>query len=126
VSDTGGNPLALVELAAVLTGQQLGGRAPLPAQLPLTGGVERAFGDRYRRLTEAAQRFLLVVAADDTARLRVIVEAAQRLDAGDALDEVERAGLVRVEGTELFLYHPLVRSSVYRADHPAGAPRWGD
>ena len=34
-------------------------RAPLPAQLPLTGGVERAFLDRYRRLSEAAQRFLL-------------------------------------------------------------------
>jgi DNA-binding CsgD family transcriptional regulator len=115
VTDTGGNPLALVELAAVLTGEQLAGRAPLPAQLPLTGGVERAFGDRYRRLTDAAQRFLLVAAADDTSRLPVVVEAAVRLDAGDALDEVERAGLLRVEGNRLALYHPLVRSAVYRA-----------
>ncbi|WP_199522226.1 helix-turn-helix transcriptional regulator [Geodermatophilus marinus] len=115
VTGTGGNPLALVELAAVLTDDELAGQAPLPAQLPLTGGVERAFLDRYRRLTEAAQRFLLVAAADDTARLPVVGDAANRLDAGDALDEVERAGLLRVEGTTLSLHHPLVRSAVYRA-----------
>ena len=69
------------------------------APLPLTGGVERAFLDRYRRLSEAAQRFLLVAAADDTARLTVVRDAADRLGAGDAaLDEVERAGLLRVDG----------------------------
>ncbi|WP_248963811.1 AAA family ATPase [Sphaerisporangium perillae] len=116
VAGTGGNPLALAELAGVLTGEQLAGREPLPAQLPLTGGVERAFLDRYRRLHEPAQRFLLVTAADDTARLTVVRDAAERLDVGDdALDEVERAGLLHVDGDVLSLYHPLVRSAVYRA-----------
>src|SRR4051794_20968760 len=47
VAGTGGNPLALVELAGLLSAEQLAGRAPLPAPLPLTGGVERAFLDRY-------------------------------------------------------------------------------
>src|SRR3954470_5156601 len=56
VETTGGNPLALGELAGALTGDQLAGQAPLPAQLPLTGGVERAFLDRYRRVAESAQR----------------------------------------------------------------------
>ena len=79
VAATGGNPLTLGELTEVLSGDQLSGRAPLPDQLPLTGGVERAFGDRYRRLPEAAQRFLLVAAADDTARLPVVRDAADRL-----------------------------------------------
>ncbi|MGH3177682.1 MAG: AAA family ATPase, partial [Streptosporangiaceae bacterium] len=116
VAATGGNPLALGELSEVLSADQLSGRAPLPEQLPLTGGVERAFGDRYRRLPEAAQRFLLVAAADDTARLPVVRDAAGRLDAGDdALDAVEQAGLLRVDGDALTLYHPLVRSAVYRA-----------
>jgi DNA-binding CsgD family transcriptional regulator len=116
VAGTGGNPLALVELAGVLTGEQLAGRAPLPAQLPLTGGVERAFLDRYRRLDESAQRFLLVAAADDTGRLTVLRDAAERVDVGDAaLDEVERSGLLRVDGDAVSLYHPLVRSAVYRA-----------
>lgn len=116
VAATGGNPLALGELAAVLSGDQLAGRAPLPAQLPLTGGVERAFLDRYRRLPDSAQRFLLVAAADDTARLPVVRDAAERLGVGDeALDAVEQAGLLRVDGDILSLYHPMVRSAVYRA-----------
>ncbi len=116
VAATGGNPLALVELAGVLSADQLAGREPLPTQLPLTGGVERAFLDRHRRLSESAQLFLLVAAADDTGRLTVVRAAADGLGAGEeALDEVERAGLVRVEGDALLLHHPLVRSAVYRA-----------
>ena len=116
VVGTGGNPLALVELADVLSREQLAGREPLPPLLPVTGGVERGFLDRYRRLSEPAQRFLLVAAADDTSRLTVVGKAAERLDAGaDALDEVEHAGLLRAEGDVLSLYHPLVRSAVYGA-----------
>ncbi|MGY1914243.1 AAA family ATPase [Blastococcus sp. SYSU DS0973] len=116
VAATGGNPLALGELAAVLTGDQLAGRAPLPEPLPLTGGVERGFLDRVRRLSDPAQWLLLLAAADDTGRLTVVRDAATGLDAADdALDEVERIGLVRVDGDTLALYHPLVRSAVYRA-----------
>ena len=116
VAATGGNPLALGELATALTGDQLSGRAPLPAPLPLTEGVERGFLDRHRRLSPAAQRLLLVTAADDTARLSVVRGAAERLGAGDeALDEAERTGLVHVDGDTVVLYHPLVRSAVYRA-----------
>jgi DNA-binding CsgD family transcriptional regulator len=121
VAATGGNPLALVELSAALDPDQLAGRASLPTPLPLTGGVERAFLDRYRRLPEAAQRLLLVAAADDTGRLTVVRDAAERLDAGDdALDAAERCGLLSVDGTVLSLYHPLVRSAVYRAATSAG------
>ncbi len=116
VAATGGNPLALGELADALTGDQLAGRASLPTPLPLTGGVERGFLDRYRRLSMNAQRFLLLAAADDTGRLTVVRDAAARLDVDDdALDEAERVGLLRVDGDSLALYHPLVRSAVYRA-----------
>ncbi len=113
---TGGNPLALVEVAAALTGDQLAGRQPLPTPLPLTDGVERGFLDRYSRLSGPAQRFLLVTAADDTGRLPVILDAATHLGINaDAVDEVERAGLLQVDGGVVALYHPLVRSAVYRA-----------
>ena len=121
VAVTGGNPLALVELAAALTPQQLSGGEPLPSPLPLTGGVERAFLDRHRRLPEAAQQLLLVACADDTGRVTVIREAADRLDAGDdALDAAERAGLLTVTDGHVTLYHPLVRSAVYTAATSAG------
>ena len=115
---TGGNPLALVELAGAIAAEQLSGAQPLPDELPLTDGVERAFGDRYQRLSESAQRLLLVAAADDAGRLTVVRAAAAALGAGDvdlALDEIEGAGLVHVEGDSVTMYHPLVRSAVYSA-----------
>jgi DNA-binding CsgD family transcriptional regulator len=116
VAATGGNALALVELAGQLSTDQLAGRDPLPDPLPLTGGVERAFLDRYRRLSEPAQRLLLVAAADDTARLTVVTDAAADLGADEGpLDEVERAGLLRVQQDEVAMYHPLVRSAIYSA-----------
>ncbi len=116
IAATGGNPLALGELAGALGADRLAGTIPLPDQLPVTGGVERAFLDRVRRLDAAAQRYLLVVAADDTARATVVRDAARRLDADDhALDQAEKAGLLRVDGDVLTLFHPLVRSAIYRA-----------
>ncbi|MGY1833120.1 AAA family ATPase [Geodermatophilus sp. SYSU D01180] len=116
LASTGGNPLALVELAEVLTSDQLSGRARLPARLPLTEGVERAFLDRHRRLPEQARTMLLVTAADDSGRARVVQQAAASLGAGeDALQAAERSGLLRVRGAAVDLRHPLVRSAVYGA-----------
>ena len=116
VAGTGGNPLALVELADALSRDQLRGQTPLPAQLPLTEGVERAFLDRYRRLPEAARTFLLVAAADDSSRGSIVREAARALGAGeDAIDAAEVSGLIRGQDGVLELRHPLVRSAVYGA-----------
>jgi DNA-binding CsgD family transcriptional regulator len=111
---TAGNPLALGELADALSLDALVGKVPLPDPLPLTGGVERAFLDRYRKLAPGAQQYLLLAAADDTARLAVLREAADTFGIGDdAVDAVERAGLLRIDGDVVSLYHPLVRSAVY-------------
>ena len=113
---SGGNPLALIELTRALSPEQLSGHESLPAPLPLTEGVERAFLDRYHRLSTGGQRYLLVVAVDDTGSLAVIGEAARTLDiVDDAVDEAERAGLVRVLDQQVNLYHPLVRSAIYQA-----------
>lgn len=114
VDSTGGMPLALVELADALPADQLRGRVPLPAQLPLTEGVERVFLDRYRRLPEQARTLLLVMSADDSGRLGLVHDAAAALGASEeALDAVERSGLVRVRDGDVELRHPLVRSAVY-------------
>jgi DNA-binding NarL/FixJ family response regulator len=103
------------EVAAVEAGQ-LRGVAPLPSRLPVTAGVERVFLDRARRLSPDAQRLLVVAAADDSARVPTVLQAATRLgvDAG-ALTEVERSGLVTVVDDRLVLRHPLVRSALYSA-----------
>ena len=111
---TGGNPLALIELPAALTSDQLSGAQPLPPRLPLTDGVEHAFLERVRHLSDDAQTLLLIAAAEDSGRQATVIAAAA-LDAGvAALDAVEEAGLVRVRAGTITFRHPLVRSAVYQ------------
>jgi hypothetical protein len=74
---TGGNALALLELPGVLTDAQLAGEERLPDALPLTQQVESVFLERVRRLSDGAQRFLLVAAADDAGDLTVVTRAAE-------------------------------------------------
>ncbi|HET7304323.1 MAG TPA: LuxR family transcriptional regulator [Segeticoccus sp.] len=116
LASTGGNPLALVELPRVLSGDQLAGRAPLPGRLPVTSTVERVFLDRARRLSPAAQRLLLIASADDSTQVRTVLAAAASLGAGpDALAQAEASDLVTVDGGALRMRHPLVRSALYTA-----------
>jgi DNA-binding CsgD family transcriptional regulator len=116
VAGTGGNPLALVELTAALRPAQLAGTEPLPARLPLTEGVERAFLDRYRRLSPGARTVLLVAAGDDSGRVATVRAAAGALGADDdAWGDTERSGLLAVHDGAVELRHPLVRSAVYGA-----------
>ncbi|MGN6171070.1 MAG: ATP-binding protein [Solirubrobacteraceae bacterium] len=115
---TGGNPLALMELPALLSEAQLTGVEPLLDPLPVSARVERAFLARVRELPEDTQTLLLVCATDDSGELATILSAAARLGVSlEALDAAERTALVHVYGTKLELHHPLVRSAVYQ-----GAP----
>lgn len=116
VSETGGNPLALLELPTGLNPDQLHGTAPMPRQLTLTAGVERAFLDRCRRLSAAVQTLLLVAAADSTGRVDVVRQAASALGAQiPAWEDAERARLITITGGVVAVRHPLVRSAVYQA-----------
>lgn len=114
--DTGGNPLALLELPSVLSPAQLHGKEPLPQQLTLTGGVERAFLDRCRRLPEQVQTLLLVAAADSTGRVATVRHAAAILGVhATAWAVAERSSLLTIVGDTMTVRHPLVRSAVYQA-----------
>lgn len=111
---TGGNPLALAEIARALDREVLVGGTPLPAELPLTGGVEQGFLDRYRRLDAPARTAILVAAADDSGDLTTVLEAAHALGAdAAAVDAAERSGLLGRHDGRVELRHPLVRSAVY-------------
>jgi len=121
VEATAGNPLALRELAAGLTPAQRAGAEPVLDPPAVSARVEQAFLARVRRLPEPARTLLLVAAADDTADLATVLAAGASLGvAAEALDAAERAGLVRVRGSEVALRHPLLRSAVY---HGAPASR---
>jgi predicted ATPase len=115
LAETGGNPLALLELPRSLSSQQLAGREPLPARIRLTPRLERVFLERVRRLPRATQTLLLVAAAEDTGELATILAAGAVLgiDQG-ALVAAEDAGLVQVVGSQVVFRHPLVRSAIYQ------------
>jgi DNA-binding CsgD family transcriptional regulator len=115
LAETGGNPLALLELSSALTDAQLSGAQPVLAPIPVSARVERAFLERVHRLPEESQMLLLVAAADDTGELATVLQASAQLGAGaEALDAAEQAGLARVQEARLELRHPLVRSAVYQ------------
>ena len=120
-AETGGNPLALVELAATLTAGQLGG-AYLPA-VPLRPGaaIRQRFAARLDRVSAPARVTLLIAAAAGRCPAAEVTTAAARLGGGnrDALDEAETAGLVRLTGDGVEFSHPLVRSVAYHAATPA-------
>ena len=114
VESAGGNPLALIELSGLLSAEQLAGRVALPDPLPQSTEIERIYLERARRLPTAAQRLLLLVAADDTGSLVTVSRAATTLGIEpEALEAAEVAGLVRAFGGGVEFRHPLVRSTLY-------------
>ena len=111
-----GNPLALLELAAGMSDAQRTGLEPVLGPLPVSDHIEHAFLRRVRRLGPAAQQLLLVAAADESGDLTTVLDGAARCEVpAGALDEAERAGLLRVQGLEVCFRHPLVRSAVYQS-----------
>jgi DNA-binding CsgD family transcriptional regulator len=115
VESSGGNPLALLELPLALSDDQRAGREPLGERLPLTGTVQAVFLRRVRELPAASQTLLLLVAADDTGDLPIVLRAMEALGIGrDELEGVEAAGLVHVGDSGIEFRHPLVRSAVYQ------------
>lgn len=116
VSETGGNPLALLELPGELTAAQLEGAAAMPATLHLTAQVERAFLDRSRGLPAPVQRLLLLAAVDDTGRADLLRRASDGWGLGeDVLQDALESGLLVEAGGSVALRHPLVRSAIQQA-----------
>ncbi len=116
IAESGGNPLALLELPTGLSTRQLEGSAPLPTQLHLTTRMEQAFLDRSRLLPSPVQSMLLLAAADDTGSLAVLRHAASGLGLSEeALEAAVASGLLIADGESVRVRHPLVRSAVYQA-----------
>jgi DNA-binding CsgD family transcriptional regulator len=115
VSETHGNPLALLELPRGLTPAQLAGGFGLPAAVPMSASIEQSFTRRLAGLPGDARRLLLIAAADPVGDPALLWRAAARLGIPESVAEtVEAAGLLEL-GTRVVFRHPLVRSAVYRA-----------
>uniref|UniRef100_UPI002A803925 AAA family ATPase n=1 Tax=Streptomyces sp. CRN 30 TaxID=3075613 RepID=UPI002A803925 len=110
---SGGNPLALRELAAGLTEEQARGEHPLLDPPSLGRHLERAWAARIDGLPETARRALVVLAASrskDTGPLRKALETAGL--SLHALSAAEEDGLITAVPEGLDFRHPVLRPLV--------------
>ena len=114
---TAGNPLAVLEIAALLSEKQLAGIDPLDDPLPAgRASVERAFLRRVADLPLESRRALLVAAAADSEDMAPIAGALKALGIEPVgLEAAEDRGLIDLEGHRVVFAHPLIRSCVYHA-----------
>jgi DNA-binding CsgD family transcriptional regulator len=118
VVETGGNPLALLELPRGLSPAQLAGGFGLPAAVPLSTRIEQSFTRRLVRLPSDARRLLLLAAAEPLGDPVLLWRAAKQLGIPDTVAyTVEQEGLLTLDAAVTFR-HPLVRSAVYGAAEP--------
>jgi len=107
VTATGGNPLALLELARAGTPTSAHG------DLPVATSVERAYLSRADGLSEDSRRALVLLATSGDSEL------AARVLGRDTVDElVSAAGLVRANGDRIEFVHPLARAAIYHSASP--------
>jgi DNA-binding CsgD family transcriptional regulator len=115
VAETGGNPLALVELPRGLTPAAFAGGFALPDAMPLAGRIQESFRRRLDALPAESRMLVLVAAADPVGDPVLMWRAAERLGIGpQAGIPAADAGLVEV-GIRVRFRHPLVRSAAYRS-----------
>ncbi|MBO0683053.1 MAG: AAA family ATPase, partial [Candidatus Dormibacteraeota bacterium] len=120
VRASGGNPLALTELAASLDPDQLSGRQALPDPLPLAGELERVYMERVRLRRPHLRSLALLCAAEGSGSVAAVVRAAGELGIEDPLRGLsDLSDLVRTEGSSFAFGHPLARSAVYQGADPS-------
>ncbi len=115
IAESGGNPLALLELPRGVTAAELAGGFGMPGAGPVPGRIEDIFRRRLAPLPAATRLVLLLAAAEPTGDPALLWRAADRLGIGvEAAVRAEADGLLTVDARVTFR-HPLVRSAIYRA-----------
>ena len=115
VAETGGNPLALLELPRGLGPAELAGGFGLPGAAPLAGRIEDSFVRQLEALPPESLQLVQLAAADPAGDRALVGRAAGRLGIPvQAADPAAEAGLVEFSGRVRFR-HPLARSAAYRS-----------
>jgi DNA-binding CsgD family transcriptional regulator len=123
--EAAGNPLALLELPALVRDYEDERWSPGP--LPLTERLERAFAARVSELPDQTRLVLLVAALDDGDEIDEILSTASGIAGRTLGREVASpavdARIIEV-GLETFRFrHPLIRSAVAQSAGIAGRRR---
>ncbi|MFC7619371.1 AAA family ATPase [Microlunatus sp. GCM10028923] len=112
---TGGNPLALIDLAGDVLVHELPDLGLDGDPVPVGRHLEAHYVRRVRQTDAEVQPWVLLAAADSTGNVDLLAAAAKDLGLRpDGDDRAEVDGLVELEPVVRFR-HPLVRSAVYNA-----------
>ncbi|HEY8626163.1 MAG TPA: AAA family ATPase [Solirubrobacteraceae bacterium] len=115
VTETHGNPLALLELLKGLTPAELAGGFGLPGGVSLSRTMEESFRRRLDALPAETRRLLQLAAADPVGEPSLLWRAAEQLGLRpEAATPAAEAGLLEF-GVSVRFRHPLVRSAAYRS-----------
>jgi DNA-binding CsgD family transcriptional regulator len=115
ITESHGNPLALLELPRTWKTGDVAGGFGLPVPQPVVGRIEQSYAKRLLSLPGETQLLVLAAAAEPLGDPLLLHRAAEILGlnmaaASPAVD----AGLLEVGGRVEFA-HPLVRSAAYRS-----------
>ncbi|BAL89843.1 putative LuxR-family transcriptional regulator [Actinoplanes missouriensis 431] len=120
VAETGGNPLAMLELPRGMSQAELAAGFGLPAAGGTAAGVESHYVRRVQGLPAPTQQLMLLAACDGAGDAATLWRAAAHLGIGfDAARPEVTDGLFEI-GAQVRFRHSLVRSAVYRS---ASAPQ---
>jgi DNA-binding CsgD family transcriptional regulator len=115
VSESHGNPLALLELPRSWRATDLAGGFGLPDSQPVVSKIEQSYVWRLRVLPSETQLLILAAAAEPLGDPLLLHRAAETLGVDmAAADPAVDAGLLGIGGRVEFA-HPLVRSAAYRS-----------
>jgi DNA-binding CsgD family transcriptional regulator len=115
IAETGGNPLALLELPRGMSSAELAGGFGLPVRGGIPAQIEEHYLRRIRGLPASTRQLMLVAAADPVADATTIWRAAHALGVGcDAAATAKREQLLDI-GPRVLFRHPLIRSAVYNS-----------
>jgi DNA-binding CsgD family transcriptional regulator len=123
LAGTGGNPLAITELASALTPPELRGEMPLPDPLPVGEHLAGRFRNQIGALPSDTRTLLLLAAAEPSGDPAVLWRASVGLGlAPEAADPAVASGILEV-GSQVRFRHPLIRSAAYAACSPTERAR---
>ena len=115
VAETGGNPLALLELVRGMADAELAGGFGIPTGAVTTDLLVEHCIQRVRALPEPTQRLLLIAAADATGDPTLMWRAAHTVGLGHDDAEPARSAQLLEIGSGVRFRHPLGRSAAYAA-----------
>jgi DNA-binding CsgD family transcriptional regulator len=121
ITESQGNPLALLEYVASLPPERLAGTAELPPALPVSERLSSVFAAQIARLPADTRQLLLVLSAagPDAAA----AEACRRLGIGPDAARPAVADSILSTQPALAFRHPLIRSVVYDSAGTAAQQR---